>query len=419
MNVLEHYLHKHQFLPPQIIETPSTNLKIIVVIPCYNEENIFTVLQCLYDCELPDGDTEVLIVLNSPENSSTEIYKRNISVKKDFEEWQKKHLNSKIRFYLLEFLSLPSKDAGVGLARKLGMDEAVARFNYIGNENGIIANIDCDCTCSKNYLVEIAKLFKNSKIKACSIRFEHPLEGSDYPVENYQAIIQYELYLHYYILALKNTGHPFAYHTIGSAFAVKANVYARQGGMNKRKAGEDFYFLQKIIPLGNFVELNTSCVYPSPRSSHRVPFGTGASIEKMIKTKNFQYYTYDLKAFNDLKNFFDLIQGLYSKGKTNKTLEYIHEPLKSFLIKSNFILRIEEILKNTSSIESFMRRFYRWFNAFMVLKYMNYSHKNFYERQPVSKLAKQLLENYYLFANHENYTNKELLYMLRKIIYKI
>lgn len=419
MTVLAHYLQKHQFSAPQINETPSKKLGIIVVIPCYNEENITGILQSLYECDQPQCDVEVQVVLNSPEDASTEVIERNAFRKKDFEEWKKTHSSNKVRFYMLNFPSLPSKDAGVGLARKLGMDEATARFMYIGKEQGIIANIDSDCTCSKNYLVEMEKLFKNPKIKACSIRFEHPVEGNEFTLENYQSIIQYELYLHYYVLSFRNTGHPFAYHTIGSSFAVRANVYAMQGGMNKRKAGEDFYFLQKVIPLGYFAELNTACVYPSPRPSVRVPFGTGATIEKMLKTNNYQYYTYNIMAFEDLKIFFTLIEKLYATNKAYKTLEYIKGPLKPFLIKNEFPKRLEEILKNTTSLKSFMLRFYRWFNAFIVLKYMNYSHENFYQRQPVAKMAQQYLEKHYSSTIDKNISDKEMLFQLRAIMYKI
>ena len=71
---------------------------------------------------------------------------------------------------------------------------------------------------------------------------------------------------------------PFAFHTIGSSMAVRASSYMRQGGMNKRKAGEDFYFQQKIIPLCGFTECNSTVVYPSPRPSYRVPFGTGRAM---------------------------------------------------------------------------------------------------------------------------------------------
>ena len=41
-------------------------------------------------------------------------------------------------------------------------------------------------------------------------------------------------------------GYPDSIYTIGSAFAVRAEAYMKQGGMNRRQAGEDFYFLYKL-----------------------------------------------------------------------------------------------------------------------------------------------------------------------------
>src|SRR5213594_3575687 len=89
-----------------------------------------------------------------------------------------------------------------------------------------------------------------------------------------EAIAAYELHLRYYVRALRYAGFPYAHHTIGSCMAVRADVYKKQGGMNKRQAGEDFYFLQKIIPLGHFTDLTETKVIPSSRPSDRVPFGT-------------------------------------------------------------------------------------------------------------------------------------------------
>ena len=71
--------------------------------------------------------------------------------------------------------------------------------------------------------------------------------GGKFDDNSYKAVWLYELHLRYYKQALQFTGFPYYYHTIGSAFAVNAEVYCKQGGMNRQKAGEDFYFLQKII----------------------------------------------------------------------------------------------------------------------------------------------------------------------------
>ena len=53
----------------------------------------------------------------------------------------------------------PVSKWGVGLARKTGMDEAVRRFNSINRPDGVILNIDADCTVDSNYFIEICDKF--------------------------------------------------------------------------------------------------------------------------------------------------------------------------------------------------------------------------------------------------------------------
>ncbi|MDD3569372.1 MAG: hypothetical protein PHT92_13325, partial [Bacteroidales bacterium] len=47
---------------------------------------------------------------------------------------------------------------------------------------------------------------------------------------------------------------------------------------------------------------------------------------------------------------------------------------------------------NTSSPENFAKRFFLWFDAFKLLKYLNFAHEGHYQRQPVVNAAKTLLE---------------------------
>ena len=49
---------------------------------------------------------------------------------------------------------------------------------------------------------------------------------------------------------MKFAGYPWAMYTVGSAFAVTAEAYVKRGGMNRRQAGEDFYFLQNLAHIG-------------------------------------------------------------------------------------------------------------------------------------------------------------------------
>ena len=93
--------------------------------------------------------------------------------------------------------------------------------------------------------------------------------------------------------------------------AVKALPYVKAGGMNRKQAGEDFYFIQKLVPAGGYFSLNSTTVYPSPRASFRVPFGTGASIGKLTEQMNVRLLTYNLQAFNELRSFFSMTESFY------------------------------------------------------------------------------------------------------------
>ncbi len=71
--------------------------------------------------------------------------------------------------------------------------------------------------------------------------------------------------------------------------------------MNRRQAGEDFYFIQKLVPAGGYFNLNLTTVFPSPRISSRVPFGTGVTISRMAEAGDDIFLSYNFKAFMELK----------------------------------------------------------------------------------------------------------------------
>jgi len=158
--------------------------------------------------------------------------------------------------------------------------------------------------------------------------------------------------------------------------ACSADAYLRFGGMNKNKAGEDFYFLQKIIPHGEFEELNTTIVYPSPRPSYRVPFGTGRAMTKYLESEKSDYKTYNLESFLSLKPFINNGPNEMFEVRKNKIETFLcaqPESLKIFLEAHGFIKAIEEINSNTSSLTWFRKRFFLWFDDFKLLKYLNFA----------------------------------------------
>ena len=262
------------------------------------------------------------------------------------------------------------------------------RLCDVGKPDGVIACFDADCTCDHNYLAAVERHFLQlSRTSGCSIYFEHPTGGPLDP-RVYEAIMLYELHLRFYVQALRWAGFPHAYHTIGSAMAVRAEAYRKQGGMNRRQAGEDFYFLQKIIPLGGFTEILCTRVIPSPRPSDRVPFGTGKAVRGYLNQPVLR--TYPLSAFADLRQFFGRLKTM-RRGKAWR--KELPETVETFLAALRFEEALEEMRQNTSSEESFQKRFFRWFNAFAVMKFIHHARDRFYGDAEVQAEAEKLLKD--------------------------
>ncbi|MBI2282011.1 MAG: glycosyltransferase [Bacteroidetes bacterium] len=390
---------------PYIHAPIQPDVHIIVVIPCYNETVLVSALSSLKNCKKPIGNVEVITVVNSSESDLKAVKETNTKMLQKAMNWSNENFLGWLTFYFIDVNNLPGKDAGVGLARKIGMDEAVYRFESI-KKDGIIACFDADSICQNNYLVELEKHFENNlKSPACSIHFEHPLQGSEFSEENYRAIEAYELHLRVYKNALKFCGFPFAFHTIGSSMAVKSKAYQKQGGMNKRKAGEDFYFLQKMMTLGNYTELNSTTVYPSPRISNRVPFGTGRAMQNYLSGEQKNYTTYAIQSFLDLKKLVENLETLYLKEID------LPEPVLAYLKTISFNENLQKIRQNSTSVTHFKQLFFNWFNAFKVLKFVHFARDNYYPEVSVFEAASELL-SYLKFPLTKS---KELILIFRVI----
>ena len=380
------YLLNYRFGERLFNSIPNSNTFLIVVIPCHNEPDLISSLIALSECEIPvEIAVEVIVVINAGFDAEEEIKNQNQSTLELAKTWSQENQKENIDYLFYLNNDLPKKYAGVGLARKIGMDEAVDRFKQINNEEGVIVCFDADSKCDSNYLKEIHTSF-SEKINApgASIYYEHPLEGEEFKSDIYTGIIQYELFLRYYRQAFKFTGHPQAFHTVGSSMAVKTWAYQKQSGMNKRKAGEDFYFLQKIIQLGGFMEINRTRVIPSPRTSDRVPFGTGRSMLEYLDGDKMET-SYNFKSFRDVKIFIELFFKEYETSKLygNAFIESLPLSIKSFLELNDFEVRIKDMLEYGTNTSSFSKRFYNWFNAFRVLKFVHFSRDQFYENESI------------------------------------
>lgn len=386
-----HYFERYGQYHPLIKEPVSADTHIFVMIPCIREPAILQTLGSLLRCDVPTCTTEVFVIINEPEICDESLSSYNLRTYHDVQDWISKDNSRKIRFYTTPPIKLQQKWAGVGMARKRGMDEGLWRFSQLDHKNGIIVSLDADTLVDRNYLTAIESHFRShSTHVGATIAFSHQLEGLD--EKERMGILLYEKYLKYYKNALTFAGYPNALFTIGSAFAVTAEAYLKRGGMTRRKAGEDFYFLQTLTQVGKVGEINQTEVHPSARVSDRVPFGTGPAMKHWMDNTADLRYTYNLQAFLDLKVFFSTHKNLYkiSPDEYTALLKTLPPPITAFLESDGFYPRIESLSANCSSLEIFTERFFHLFNAFKVLKFINFSHGKFYEKRLLGEVNEEL-----------------------------
>ncbi len=398
--IFEKYLEKHQ-VDGDVLGT-DYNPDLIVVIPCYDEPDIDKTIVSLQKSGREGVAVELIVVVNSSEHTPEAVVRQN---EETYLQLKGAAVVSGFRISPLMLKNVRRKHAGVGYARKVGMDLAVWRFCENKNYHGAIVSLDADTLVQSNYFQTLGAYFANDvNAYGAVVRFEHPLIGKNCPSEVYHAITAYELHLRYVNQALKFAGFPYAHHTVGSAFAVRASAYVKHGGMNRRQGGEDFYFLHKLFPHGKFAELNSTCVYPSPRTSQRVPFGTGPQVKVILQ--NQKMLTYCLAAFTDLKTFFD---------KREDLMEFrpkFPDSIEAFLQQIDFDQNLEEIRANAATLPTFTKRLLAFFDAFKIVKFLNFAHDTFYQKREVALAAADLLR---VLGVKSSMQHRQLLATYRKI----
>ena len=138
----------------------------------------------------------------------------------------------------------------------------------------------------------------------------------------------------------------------------------------------------------------------------------------MLKNPDKEFETYHFEVFVNLKHFIKQIDNFFKIKNFNISDFNLHPSLEEFLQKNNFLAAINEINKNTSQISSFRKRFFAWFDAFRIIKYINFTHEQYYSKISVKKAVIDLLENTNSVRFYMNDT-KELVMQLRRIEHEV
>lgn len=384
-----------------LIANETDNISQVVVIPALAErEMLFSTLASLarnHPASLEHSF--VICVVNNKDNSPIAVKENNRQTIKCldalvnrrslniFNEAKELHSllsvisDSKMKLGFIDASSegseIPQNTGGVGMARKIGMDTALRLLKKNSNSTNMILSLDADTLVQNNYLSVIRNHFTQA-VKTAIVAYEHQMPAD--PLQQ-AAICCYEIFLRYWILGLRYAQSPWAFHSIGSTISVTTEAYLAVRGMNKLDAGEDFYFLNKLAKIGRIDYVKKTCVYPSARSSFRVPFGTGKRIQKFLSGKyEEEYLLYDPRIFSILAEWLKLMHNRNIRNENEILIEaeMIHPKLKAFLNESKFPRFLSRILRGVKDEKTLTRHLNDWFDAFRTLKLINYFSREVY-----------------------------------------
>lgn len=265
---------------------------------------------------------------------------------------------------------LPAKGGGVGLARKIGFDLALPHLDFTG-PSPVLVSLDADTLVGGDYLAAILDHFRTTREGGAVLPFRHQ-PGAN-PAEA-AAIRRYELFLRHYILGLSLAGSPYAYHSIGSALACSASAYVKAGGMNRRNAGEDFYFLQQLAKTTGVAPLTGTTVFPSSRPSGRVPFGTGRAVSRLLAGDRQAVRFYPPAVFAILGGWLTLAtenwkeRGDVLLGQTRSLSAH----LASFLAGHDFSDIWDRLGRQHRQRETLISAFHGWFDGLRSLRLIHH-----------------------------------------------
>jgi hypothetical protein len=385
-------LPRHSFAQPHWLH--------VMVIPAYRESP--ALLETLTHMPEGSGRTLIILVLNRPDTDSDPQANAELRTALQCQPLPQAQrgsvpiqcLNEHTDLYLhdIDLLCGPTPAAlGVGLARKTGCDLALQWMVAGGISGQWLCCTDADASVPQDYFKQLDSAAPDAV--AAIFGFQH-MPGEDQDCDTATAL--YELRLHHYVLGLEYAGSPYAYHTLGSCIAIRANAYVQVRGFPKRAGAEDFYILNKLAKIGPISKLSGQCIQLQSRHSSRVPFGTGPAVAAIIAAgrpedvrifdhpRCFEALRALLASLPELTQSPDaaLAQLFVRQGLDATVAEQSDAALQGMGIRSG----LAHCQQQSKSSAQFQRQFHQWFDAFRTLKFIHLIRDAGWEQQSLTQL---------------------------------
>jgi hypothetical protein len=360
-----------------------------IVVPAYGEEeSLFTTLGSV--TAGPGGDVLVVLVLNARADSHADVHRANAAARERLAKELPPPLalsgDEPLLSYPLEHgrlvlvdRALPGRylpeGQGVGLARKIGFDIALALKAGGKLRSEWIHSTDADTVLPNDYFEQTAALDPEGT-GAAIYAFEHRFDPDPALA---QAARLYEISLRYSVLGLAWAGSPYAYHNMGSCLAIPARAYAEVRGFPKRNALEDFHALNKLAKVGRILRLQGQPLLLEGRISERVPISTGKAIAGLVSRRGALagFQLYHPAVFAHLAAWLRVLAAIARSGK-NATAAITELPsdnpffrtdvLRETLDRMGAFPAIQDAIARSNDEETLLRHLHTWFDALKTVQ---------------------------------------------------
>jgi hypothetical protein len=263
---------------------------------------------------------------------------------------------------------------GVGLARRIGCDVALALYARGNIASPWLYNTDADASLAPDYFTR--ELGVPAGVSARVFGFWHA-RGADEQIERATAI--YEIRLRYYVLELARAGSPFAFHAIGSTLALSAPAYAAVRGFPNRLAGEDFYLLNKLAKVGPLWRDRARAVELEARASSRTAFGTGVEVARIAALADAEDVAlYDPRLFSCLGAWLRVLREFADTSDVGGVWPRLRAELGQdggvvcgVLRELGAEAELERAATQTRAVPARARHLHTWFDGFRTLKFLH------------------------------------------------
>ncbi len=361
----------------------------VVVVPAYGEEDsLFKMLGSVAAGQA--GDLLVVLVLNARADSPEDVHRANAAARqrlsRELPSPRKAAEDGLLLSYPLERGRLVLVDRagagrylpegqGVGLARKIGFDVALALKAAGRISSDWIHSTDADAILPADYFEQAERLDPHGT-GATVYSFEHRFDPDPALGE---AARLYEISLRYYVLGLAWAGSPYAYHSMGSCLAIPAGAYARVRGFPRRNALEDFHALNKLAKVGRIVRLTGEPLLLEGRVSERVPVSTGKALGDLVSRRGALagFRLYHPAVFGHLAAWLRVLAAIARSGGDARA-PLTELPGDSPFFRSDLLTAalermgafgaIREAIARSHDQETLLRHLHTWFDALRTVK---------------------------------------------------